>query len=136
MIDFFIALDKIPTTTQQQHRVTWRDGKPLFFNSKKIKNVKDELSVLLMQYAPREPIHKPIPIELLVRWQFGYKTGRKDDEYKTTRPDLDNMLKLPADIMTELGFWDDDSQLADVRLQKVWHKKSGIYIKIKELQRT
>ena len=34
------------------------------------------------------------------------------------RPDVDNIQKLFQDVMTEMGFWDDDSQIWKLTLVK------------------
>lgn len=67
-----------------------------------------------------------------MRWQF--KRGRhRDGDYKTTRPDLDNMEKLLKDCMTDAGFWHDDAQVCVEHAQKVWSGTEGILVRVKEL---
>jgi Holliday junction resolvase RusA-like endonuclease len=40
--------------------------------------------------------------------------------YHTQKPDADNCYKAVADCLTVVGAWDDDSQVADVRITKNW----------------
>jgi Holliday junction resolvase RusA-like endonuclease len=37
------------------------------------------------------------------------------------RPDFDNLLKTPIDVLTKLGFWEDDGQVDDANV----HKRRG-----------
>ena len=55
-------------------------------------------------------------------------------KYKTTRPDVENFYKECADVMTECGFWSDDSQIVDLRLMKYYAEQATIYIKVEELE--
>ena len=62
----------------------------------------------------------------------------KDDldgnyQYKTTKPDVDNMAKLLIDVMTECGYWHDDGQVSQLLLTKYWCQNEnicGIHIKV------
>jgi Holliday junction resolvase RusA-like endonuclease len=61
---------------------------------------------------------------------------KKIGKWKTTRPDTDNLIKALKDTMTDLGFWDDDSQVADERVRKKWTTKerAGVTIVIDTLK--
>ena len=53
---------------------------------------------------------------------------------KTTRPDGVNILKGVEDIMTDLGYWDDDARCSIETVER-WHgDMSGILIIIEELE--
>ena len=66
---------------------------------------------------------------------FGFTTCNKKNigKWKTTRPDTDNMIKTVKDMMTRLGYWDDDSQVVFETCRKMWTKKAGILIRIESL---
>jgi hypothetical protein len=50
-----------------------------------------------------------------------------------TRPDCDNLCKILFDAMTRLGFWGDDSQIADLRFVKCWGDTAGIGVMADEI---
>jgi len=57
----------------------------------------------------------------------------KDGEYRITKPDTDNLQKMLKDVMTRLGFWQDDALVASDFCEKFWAELPGIYIKIQPL---
>lgn len=66
-----------------------------------------------MEGQPRVDNHEGV---WFVRASFVYKpkslTKKMLGQFKTTRPDGDNMLKLLMDVITQSGyFWNDDSQV-------------------------
>ena len=53
---------------------------------------------------------------------------------KITRPDGVNILKGVEDVMTSLGYWNDDNQLAVETVER-WHgEMPGVMIEIRELR--
>lgn len=59
--------------------------------------------------------------------------GHRDGEWKTTKPDTDNMIKLLKDCMTRTGFWVDDAQVCSEITEKFWGDVSGIYVMVEQL---
>ena len=43
------------------------------------------------------------------------------------------MIKLLKDVMTDLGFWKDDAQVASEITEKFWSDVPGIFIKVENL---
>lgn len=91
------------------------------------------LSWQLKRFVPDEPLTGPI--RLRVEWFFELKK-QKREEWKITRPDLDNLEKGLLDVMTDLGFWRDDSQIVvKITTKKVVPVGSGkLIIEIEEIQ--
>ena len=54
MTEFFMAMEDVPTVTAQEHKVTVRNGKPIFYDPPEIKNAKQEYE-------------KPFPYEELLK---------------------------------------------------------------------
>ncbi|SQF16073.1 RusA family crossover junction endodeoxyribonuclease [Streptococcus pyogenes] len=131
MIEFFLPMDKIPTTTHQQKKVTVINGKPHFYEPESLKNARDKFTSILAQHVP--PSKLDGPIRLTVKWLFPKIKGSTNGQYKTTKPDTDNLQKLLKDCMTELGFWNDDAQVASEIIEKFWADTVGIYVKVEEL---
>lgn len=131
MIEFFLPMKKIPTVTHQQKQVTVVNGKPQFYEPEKLADARAKYEALLAQHAP---IHKlQGPIRLTVKWLFPLTKKSKHGQYKTTKPDTDNLQKLLKDCMTSVGFWEDDAQVASEIVEKFWSDTVGIYIKIEVL---
>lgn len=130
LIEFFMHMDKVPTVTAQEHRVTVVKGKPIFYDSPRIKSAKTLLITCLKQYKPAIPYDKGV--RLITKWCFP-RGKHKDGEYRTTKPDTDNLQKMLKDCMTALGFWSDDALVASEICEKFWAEVSGIYIRIEEI---
>ena len=131
VIEFFLPMKKIPTTTHQQKKVNTRFGKPIFYEPADLKNARAKFESLLAQYVPPDKFKGAI--RLTVKWCFPRIKKSYAGQYKTTKPDTDNLQKLLKDCMTKLGYWQDDAQVASEIAEKFWADTVGIYIKIEEL---
>lgn len=128
--EFFMKMDKVPTVTAQERRVSIVKGKPIFYDSPRIKSAKELLISHLKPYRPSKPYE--CGVRLRVSWLFP-KGRHKDGEYRITKPDTDNLQKMLKDCMTKCGFWKDDALVASEICEKFWAEVSGIYIRIEEL---
>ena len=128
--EFFIPI-KIPTATYQTKQVSVIKGRPVFYEPSKLKSARSKLQAHLSRFVPDHKYDKAV--RLIVKWCFPITGRQKDGEYKTSRPDTDNLQKLLKDIMTDLGFWTDDALVASEIIEKFWAKVPGIYISIDEL---
>lgn len=72
-------------------------------------------------------------IRLIIKWCFPIVGKRKNGQYKTTKPDTDNLQKMLKDVMTDLGYWKDDALVASEITEKFWADTPGIYICIEKL---
>ena len=130
MIEFFLPMEEIPTTTHQQKKVNVRNGKPIFYEPEKLKNARAKFESLLSRHVPPDKLKGPI--RLTTKWCFPMIRGVQNGQYKTTKPDTDNLPKLFKDCMTDLGYWKDDAQVASEIIEKFWSEVVGIYVKIEE----
>lgn len=88
----------------------------------------------------------PFRLKEEVRVQITFSSKRpqrlmhkKDPEgriYKTSKPDLDNLIKMVLDILTKWGIWNDDSQVVSIQAEDYYcskneepHTSFQIYIK-------
>lgn len=127
--EFFMPMVP-PTVTAQEHKVTVVNGKPVFYDPPEVKAAKEKLIGHL--YKHRIMAAYRSGVRLTAWWCF--PRGRhKDGEYRTTKPDTDNLQKLLKDCMTLVGFWTDDALVASEVIEKFWAEVPGIYIKIEEL---
>lgn len=121
-----------PTVTHQHQQVTVRNGKPVFYQPDRLKAAREKLTRQLKTHRPVEPIEGAV--RLLTKWCFPLNTRHKiDGEYKITRPDTDNLQKMLKDVMTEVGFWKDDAQVASEIIEKFYARIPGIYIRVEQL---
>ena len=133
MTEFFMPMIP-PTVTHQEKQVAVRNGKPVIYEPHKLKDARAKLMSHLAAHRPQQPYEGGI--RLTVKWLFCDKSGRHfDGEYRTTKPDTDNLQKLLKDCMTRSHFWTDDALVASEICEKFWvvESPSGIYIKIEEL---
>lgn len=128
--EFFMAMNP-PTVTQQMHRVKIINGKKIFYNSPELNDARSKLLAHLAKHIPDKSYDSAV--RLTVKWLFPIKGSHHDGEYKTTRPDTDNLQKMLKDVMTDLTFWKDDALVASEIVEKFWAAYPGIYIKIESL---
>lgn len=124
-ISFFLPM-KPPTVTHQEKDIAVVKGKPVVYEPAELKAVRSKLMAHLGQYAPLVPLQGAV--RLLVKWCFPITGKHEDGEWKTTKPDTDNLQKLLKDCMTDLGYWKDDAQVASEIVEKFWAKVPGIYV--------
>lgn len=127
--EFFMAMEP-PTCTHQEKKVAVIKGKPVFYDPPEVNQARLKLVGYLSRHVPRKPIGTGV--RLLVKWCF--PRGRhRDGEYRTTKPDTDNLQKLLKDCMTAVGFWKDDALVASEIVEKFWAEIPGIYVRIEDL---
>lgn len=108
-----------PTRTAQQKGLRVIHGHAHFFEKKEVSQAKALLKDQLLKFVPDHPIEGAVRLD--VTFAFGTKDKKKiRGEFRTTRPDLDNLFKGLADCLTDLGFWNDDSQIVNMSLRKLW----------------
>ena len=128
-MDFFLDIEP-PTVTAQEHKVRVIHGKPMFYDTAKLKAARSTFESLLRKHKPSEPLEGPVA--LIVEWHFATKS-HKEGAYRVTRPDTDNLQKLLKDCMTHVGFWNDDAQVCREIIEKFWAATPGIYVRVTEM---
>lgn len=132
-VEFFLPMNP-PTATAQEKR--WRviRGKPVAYEPPAVQSARAKLTSCLTAHRPDTPLTGPV--QLVVKWCFPRRGTHRDGEYRTSRPDTDNLQKLLKDCMTAAGFWKDDAQVASEIAEKFWADVPGLYIKVEEIGRT
>lgn len=152
-IQFFLPMIP-PTVTAQEHKFSVRNadrtsaklpqkpartpatkgskGKPVVYDPPELKEARAKLTAYLAKHKPEKPYTKGVHLE--VKWCFPLKFKHRDGEYRTTRPDTDNLQKLLKDCMTAVGFWKDDALVASELCEKFWAQIPGIFIRIEVLE--
>ena len=124
--DFIIHCIPPRATGQSTTRVgRSQSGRSFVYKDKRGQKLRDELLILLMEHSPPEPFDGA----LAVRVKFVYPWRKSEPKYRrelgevpmTSRPDLDNLLKVFLDQMqTARFFLRGDSQLAEITASKSW----------------
>ena len=127
---FYLHFDTMPTTTAQQKGVRIVHGKPMFYEKSEVKTARQLFTLELKPHAPEKPSDKPI--KLTVWFAFDTKNKKLWGQYKPTRPDTDNSLKLLKDCMSGL-FFKDDSQVVEETVIKTYAEKATIMIRWEEV---
>lgn len=133
-IRFFMPMQKVPTVTHQEKRVALRGGKPVFYEGPELKDARAKLTAYLAKHRPDAPLDGPL--KLKAAWMFPAEGAHEGGEYRTSRPDTDNLNKLLKDCMTRCGFWQDDAQVCFEIIVKLWSAGTpGILIEVTPLDR-
>ncbi len=127
-LSFFIPMI-IPTITAQEQKVSIVRGKPVFYKPHELKNAREKFAAHLSSHKPKEPLDGAV--QLVTKWCFPIKGKHYNGEFKITKPDTDNLVKMLKDVMTDLCFWHDDAQVASEITEKFYSDVPGIYISIK-----
>ena len=127
---FFMPMTP-PTITAQEHKVAIINGAPVFYDPPRLKEARKALVSQLIKHKPERPFEGPVALNAI--WLFPKGKSRKSGEWKTTRPDTDNLQKLLKDCMTICGFWRDDALVVKEQVEKRWSDDPGIYVEVDEL---
>ena len=130
--EVFLPMEKIPTVTHQQKDIKVINGKPVVYEPADLKEARAMYLAKLASVRPEAPLDGPL--SLVVKFCFASGWRHKAGQWKISKPDTDNMVKLLKDCMTAAKYWADDAQVAQEVVEKFWWKTSGIYIKIKRLE--
>lgn len=131
----------LPRATAQQKGETIRykkvKGKLIpyieHYRKPQVQYLRNLLTYKLKRYKPEKPSDKPIRLTVIL--YFDVKSPKKLwGTYKITKPDCDNYVKEIKDVMTLLGFWEDDNQVVDLRVIKYFAEMGTIFIRLEELE--
>ena len=125
---FFLPMKSPPTITAQQAHRTTKTGR--HYTDPKALAARALYQTMLAPHRPDTPIAGPV--RLVVKFLFPLQ-GHRDGEYKTSKPDTDNLVKLLKDAMTDTGFWTDDAQVASEIVEKFHARTTGVYIEVRPL---
>ncbi len=128
---FFMAMQP-PTVTHHNKRLgKTKSGRPVLFDSEELKTAKTKLAAHLAQHVPAQPMTGAVALQ--VKWCFPIVGDHTDGEWKTSKPDTDNLQKALKDQMTKLGFWRDDAQVACEFIEKHYAAVPGVYVSVTDL---
>lgn len=131
MYEFFMPMARIPTATGQEKGYSKKTG--TYYEPERLKAARSKLMAHLAKHCPETTFQGPL--RLVVKWCFPPTGPHKSGEWKTSKPDTDNLQKVLKDCMTRLGYWKDDAQVCSEIIEKFWWDMPGIFIGIYELDR-
>lgn len=129
-LQFFVPM-KLPTKTHQEKKVRVVNGKPVFYEPAELSAVRAKFRDVLAAYVPHQPLTGAV--RLVTKWCFPISGKHGDGEYRTSKPDTDNLVKLLKDVMTWLHFWKDDAQVASEIIEKFWADIPGLFVSVEEI---
>lgn len=127
--EFFISMVP-PTVTHQEKKITAVNGRLHFYEGPELKDARQKLTAYLSGHAPATPYTSAV--RLVTKWLFP-KGSHQNGEWRTSKPDTDNLQKLLKDVMTSLHYWKDDALVCSELCEKFWADLPGLYIYIEEL---
>lgn len=132
-------IDCIPPKSTAQGSATImhrKDGSAFIgkMQSSKARTTQRDLIALFQPHRPRQPYAGPVRvvIDWVYPWRKSESKRNRAAGYRPcdTRPDCDNLCKLVLDIMTRLGFWNDDGQVYSLSIEKGWGDIPGIGVSV------
>lgn len=119
-IEFFVSGDP---KAQPRPRAFARGGHVRMYDPGTAEGWKGLIAAAAKPHRPPAPLTGPVDLTIryfLRRPKNHYRTGRYADELKPGAPsfhyshrfDVDNLAKAVMDCLTQLGFWEDDGQVA------------------------
>lgn len=109
------------------------NGKPYMHKTKELERLEAFYISHLKKFAPENPWSCPSGIVTI--WKFLRPKSAKG-KYKTTKPDVDNLIKTFHDCLTKAGFFKDDALVASTTVEKHWVAKEephGVVVIIHDL---
>lgn len=128
MIQCFLPMIP-PTITAQEKGINFSARK--VYTKSEVKDAENKFAAHLAAFIPDQPLDGPLKLQVI--WSFPITGKHFDGEWKTTRPDTDNLIKLLKDVLSRLRFWKDDAQIALEISEKHYADLPGIFIRISEL---
>ncbi len=109
---------------QPRPRAFSRGGMTRMYDPGTAEGWKGQIAAAAMPHKPAERLEGPLRVALLFYFarpkSHSNSKGIKPTapEWRTSKPDADNLAKAVLDCITQLGFWKDDSQVASMDVRK------------------
>lgn len=127
----YLELEENPKGTSQMKGESVVRGRIHHFEKKNVRTqraIYEQAIMETLKDIDREPPNYEDAVFLHVTFFYEIKAKKRWGEWKTSKPDCDNAVKLLQDVLTSLGFWKDDSQISDLRVKKYLSEKPGLLI--------
>lgn len=142
-IEFYVAGLPAAQPRQRHSLVKTKTGRQFIHNyvpgDNPIHGWKESIGWQAKEHRPPMPLTGPVLMHLRL-WFPRLKAhltskGVKPTapRWKDTKPDFDNLAKGVADVLTNMGFWQDDGQIAVTIIEKRYGDTPGMNVRIKQL---
>lgn len=141
MIAFHLPIVPPKATSQGAgKRIVIKDGRPMFFKNDKATGSENDLTLLCSEYRPAAPLIGPIKLQV----DFVFPWRKSESKWRRNlgrvpmdaRPDCDNLVKMIADVLTKLSFYEDDGQVTSLEVSKAWGDRVGINVALTPIHLT
>lgn len=116
-----LTLNENPKSTAQMKGERVMGNKVHHFEKKNVSAQRRIYRDAIIENLKDQEIEVPSyegPVYLKVIFNYAIKDKKRWGNWKTSKPDLDNAVKLLQDVLTDLHFFKDDSQIARLVLEK------------------
>lgn len=113
---------------------TGRNGK-FSFTPKKQRSYMSILKDLAYEaMGDRDPFDVPLHIEMAISytWPTSWSKKKRENPWKASRPDLDNLMKLVCDAVNGI-VWTDDALVCRASIEKFYDNKAGTRVTVTPL---
>lgn len=125
-LQFFMPMIPPAKTYQEKKLGVTKKGRAYIYEDAELKTVRQKLMAHLGQHVPDKPIEGAI--HFIAKWCFPITGKHLPGDWKTSKPDTDNLQKMLKDCMTTCGYWKDDAQVVSEIVQKFYSDVPGIFI--------
>lgn len=132
MYDIKVPLEENFKGTAQQKGETIRNGKIIHFEKKNVSNARSILAWGIKANCHEQIVPFEGAVFLRVTFVYSIKDRKKWGQPKTSRPDCDNLVKLLQDVLTDLCFYKDDSQITHLEVRKMYGENPCVYVHMEE----
>lgn len=137
MVNFFLPMVP-PTVTQQEHEFKIVKGRVVVYDPPELRDARQKFTACLKGAKHRVEGWDYIfpmdgPIRLVTKWIWPAGSEHRVGEWKVTRPDTDNLIKLFKDCMTRCHYWHDDAQVCSDIIEKFYGDRPGIYVRVETI---
>lgn len=131
-ICLFVPME-IPTVTHNALMPAKdKGGKLTIIKTEELRSAEDKWRSRLAPYAPERPLRGPVMAD--VRFCFPHGGKRENGAPHVEKPDADNIEKTFWDVLEKLGYIENDCQVFDKHISKMWNEIPGVYICLEEIE--
>lgn len=115
-------------TPRPWDRPRWDSARRRTHTSMRAERAAAEQAALLAPFTPSLPFAGPVGLSLHFVMPKRQRNPQGEGEHHTARPDVDNLAKLTLDVLSRLGWWADDSQVAELAATKTYGDVPGVHV--------
>lgn len=130
----------VPTAQKRARHGRLRNGASVTYKDQGQRQNENNLIALMAPYAPETPWEGPVLLSVGAHFPIPASWSKRKREQAldnygsmTSKPDIDNVVKQAADILTKLQFWLDDKQMVCLIAEKGYSDKPRWEITLKHL---